>query len=50
MGHAGMGIVIATGDNTTIGTIAALAAQASNRSDAETPINIEVCDTICIMI
>eukprot|EP00954_Amorphochlora_amoebiformis_P028462 1391705-Amorphochlora_amoeboformis.AAC.1 len=38
----GMGLVIATGDNTTIGTIAKLAADASNREGAQTPINIEI--------
>mmetsp|Transcript_14473 Transcript_14473/g.29165 ORF Transcript_14473/g.29165 Transcript_14473/m.29165 type:complete len:1142 (-) Transcript_14473:212-3637(-) len=39
---SGYGLVFATGDNTTIGTIAALAAAASAREDAETPINREI--------
>jgi len=37
-----MGIVIATGDNTTIGSIAAIAVKASNRDDFQTPINKEI--------
>mmetsp|Transcript_19109 Transcript_19109/g.28577 ORF Transcript_19109/g.28577 Transcript_19109/m.28577 type:complete len:1099 (-) Transcript_19109:170-3466(-) len=39
---SGMGLVIATGDNTTIGRIASLAAKASNREDSETPIAKEI--------
>jgi len=38
----GYGIVITTGDNTTIGTIAKIATEAATRADAQTPINREI--------